>query len=127
MSENKKVNRPGVHTYVVTIIQAIAIPSVSDDDLLSLQRQLDEVRENLRLIQERKAEFVLSIEIPLQLVKEEQRLLYRIAELEQQIAARSASRSVTSVPEELLFCQKITELAQQVANLATGKSVTSVA
>ncbi len=73
-------------------------PPVSADELLSLQRQLDEVRANLRLIRERKAEFVLSTDIPLQLVKEERDLSNRIAELEQQIATRSTSSRVTSMP-----------------------------
>jgi formylglycine-generating enzyme required for sulfatase activity len=54
----------------------------------SLQRQLAEAHENLRLIQERKAEFVLSTDVPLQLVKEERRLLDVIAELEQQLTAQ---------------------------------------
>jgi hypothetical protein len=51
----------------------------------SLQRELTELQDSLRLIQERKAEYVISTEIPLGLIKEERRLLERIAELEQQI------------------------------------------
>lgn len=86
----------------LTTTQATAALSVFDDELLSLQRQLDELIANLRLIQERKAEFVLSTEIPLQLVKEEQHLLRRITELKQQIAALPANRSVTSMSEQLL-------------------------
>jgi hypothetical protein len=39
--------------------------------LPSLQQQLSEAQENLRLIQERKAKFVLETEIPLQLIREE--------------------------------------------------------
>jgi nucleotide-binding universal stress UspA family protein len=65
--------------------------SASKEDLTSLRRQLAEARENLRLIQERKAEFVLSTEVPLQLVKEERRWLDRIAELEQRLAAQSSA------------------------------------
>ena len=48
----------------------------------SLQRQLAEARENLRLIEDRKAEYVLGVEVPLQLIKEERRWHDRIAELE---------------------------------------------
>ncbi len=44
-------------------------------------------RENLRLIEERKAEYVLGVEVPLQLVREERRLREHIAELEQKLAA----------------------------------------
>jgi hypothetical protein len=46
---------------------------------------LAEARENLRLIQERKSQFVMETDIPLQLIKEERRLLERIEELEQLI------------------------------------------
>ncbi len=49
----------------------------------SLQRQLAEVRENLRIIEEQKAKFVLETEVPLTLIKEERRLRARLAELEQ--------------------------------------------
>jgi len=56
------------------------------EDRPSIRRLLAEARENLRLIQERQAQYVLSTDIPLQLVKEERRLLDRIAELEQQLA-----------------------------------------
>lgn len=52
----------------------------------SLARQLSESRENLLLIEERKAQFVLETDIPLQLVKEERRLRDRIATLEDQLA-----------------------------------------
>jgi len=70
------------------------VSSASKKDLSSLQRQLAEARENLRLIQERKGEFVMSTDVPLQFVKEERRWLDRIAELEQRLAARS------DVPED---------------------------
>ncbi len=49
----------------------------------SLQRQLDEVRENLRIVEEQKSKFVLETEMPLTLLKEERRLRVRLAELEQ--------------------------------------------
>jgi hypothetical protein len=51
----------------------------------SLRRQLLELRENLRLIEERQTEFVLGTDVPLQLIKEERRLRDRIVELEQQL------------------------------------------
>ena len=51
----------------------------------SLQRQLAEARENLRLIEDRKAEYVLGVEVPLQLIKEERRLRDKLAELEAQL------------------------------------------
>jgi hypothetical protein len=48
----------------------------------SLRRQLAEARANLRLIAERASAYVLSTDVPLQLVKERQRLEERIEELE---------------------------------------------
>ncbi len=48
----------------------------------SLECQLAELRENLRLIEERKTEYVQATDIPLQLVKEERRTRQQIAELE---------------------------------------------
>lgn len=54
-------------------------------DLESQQRQLREMEANLRLIEERKAEFVMQTEVPLTLVKEERKLRERIAEMKDQI------------------------------------------
>ena len=45
-----------------------------NDIIQSLRKQLAEARENLRLIRERKSEFVLETDVPLQLVKDERRL-----------------------------------------------------
>ncbi len=47
----------------------------------SLRHELAEAEANLALIRERKAQYVLEVDVPLQLVKEERRLLARIAEL----------------------------------------------
>lgn len=52
---------------------------------LSPLDQLTEARENLRLIRERKSQYVLETDIPLQLIKEERRLLGHIEELEKRI------------------------------------------
>ena len=51
-------------------------------DVESLRRRLAEARENLRLVEEREAEYVLGTDVPLQLVKERRRLRRRIANLE---------------------------------------------
>jgi len=56
-----------------------------DEKLQSLRKQLAEAEYNLRLIQERKSEFVLETDIPLQLIKEERRLLKLIEELRHSI------------------------------------------
>ncbi len=57
-----------------------------DRDADSLRRQLAEARENLRLIQERRSQYVMEVEIPLDLVKQERRLERRVAELEARLA-----------------------------------------
>lgn len=62
-------------------------------DIRYVRRQLDETRENLRLVRVRKSQYVMETEIPLQLIKEEQRLLERIEELEQRIVELEQSRS----------------------------------
>ena len=59
-----------------------------EKELQSLQYQLAEARENLRLLEERKAEYVLEVDIPLQLNKEEQRLKRQIAELEKKLSSQ---------------------------------------
>jgi hypothetical protein len=56
------------------------------DQIESLKRQLKEAQENLALIEERMSEYVLSTDIPLQLVKEERRLESRIRWLQRRIA-----------------------------------------
>jgi CheY-like chemotaxis protein len=52
-------------------------------DLVSIRSQLTTARENLRLIHERKSQYVVETDIPLQLIKEEQHLLERVEKLEQ--------------------------------------------
>jgi hypothetical protein len=54
-------------------------------NIASLRRQLAEARENLLLIQERKAEFVMGTSVPLDLIKEERRTERQIEELEQRL------------------------------------------
>ena len=64
------------------------------DDATSLRRQLAEARENLRLIEEREAAYVLETDVPLQLVKEKRRLQQRIAELEIRLRKSSETSEV---------------------------------
>jgi len=51
-------------------------------ETVSWQQQLAEAQENLRVIEEHKAKYVLEVDVPLQLIKEERRLRDGIAELE---------------------------------------------
>ena len=55
---------------------------LSREDRESLERQLQSARENLRLVAERKAEYVQETDVPLQLLKDERRLRDTIAQLE---------------------------------------------
>jgi hypothetical protein len=50
-----------------------------------LRSQLKKARDNLRLIEERKAEYVLQVNVPFQLIKAERRWRERIAELERKL------------------------------------------
>jgi hypothetical protein len=59
-------------------------------EIASLRHQLDQARENMRLIREREAEYVLGTDVPLQLVKEKRRLGERIANLEARLADMGA-------------------------------------
>jgi len=67
--------------------QPIGRTPLSPEDRASLERQLHSARENLRLIGDRQAEYVLEVDVPLQLIKEERRLRERVAELEQKLSA----------------------------------------
>jgi hypothetical protein len=55
-------------------------------EIEALQYQLKEAQENLAIIQERMSEYVLSTDVPLQLVKEGRRLESRIRWLERRMA-----------------------------------------
>lgn len=61
-------------------------PLIDPAELATLKRRLASARSNLALIEERKAEYVLEVDVPLQLVREERSLRERIADLERQIA-----------------------------------------
>lgn len=66
--------------------QAAPAASLSSEERASLTRQLAASRENLRLIEERKSQFVQETDIPLQLVKDERRVRERITELQARLA-----------------------------------------
>jgi hypothetical protein len=55
------------------------------DAATSLRQELAEANTNLGLIRERKAQFVMEVDVPLQLIKEERRLLARIAKLKEEL------------------------------------------
>ena len=91
----------------------------------SLKRRLAEAEENLRLIRERKSEFVQQTDIPLQLIKDERRLEQEIEALQTRLAQETVEedtsiRALVSrcpwanawndgdlVPYGRLYCQEI--------------------
>jgi hypothetical protein len=77
---------------LVTVpVPPAVISPLSPKDIRSLHSQLASRKESLRLIEERKAEYVEEIEIPLQLIKSECKLREHIAELERQLATAGAA------------------------------------
>jgi len=64
----------------------------------SLQSQLEHARENLRLIHERKSEYVMGTAIPLDLIKQERRLEEQIAGLEARLAQWGAPAGPAGAP-----------------------------
>ncbi len=78
-------------------------------DLAELEHLLNQARTNLALIQERQAEYVLSTDIPLQLIKEERQLETKIRWLERKIVEfkpiavlRRATKLITGPLAEVL-------------------------
>ncbi len=56
-------------------------------EIEALQHDLKEARENLALIDERIADYVLSTDVPLQLIKERRRLKSRVGQIERRLAS----------------------------------------
>jgi hypothetical protein len=70
----------------------------AERELASLRIQLEEARENLRLIRERKSQFVMETDVPLDLIKRERRLEEQIAEIEARLAALGETVAPAGVP-----------------------------
>jgi hypothetical protein len=73
---------PRTPTPPIEPAQPIGRAPLSQEDRESLERQLQSTRENLRLIEERKAQYVREVDVDLQLIKDERRLRDTIAQLE---------------------------------------------
>ncbi len=92
----------------------------------SLVKQLSEAEENLRLIDERMAQYVQEIDVPLQLIKDQRRLQRWIARLRRQIAElkpiavlRFATKLITGPVAELVTGEKWGQLEQQLLTQAS--------
>jgi hypothetical protein len=84
---------------------------------VSLRRQLTEAQENLRLLEERQSEYVLSTDVPSQLIKEKRKLCKRIASLKTELS-RSVQGAVGE-NEALLVASYLREAA--LAGLDMGR------
>ena len=94
--------------------------------LASLEKQLRDAEENLHLIDERIAKYVLETEVPLQLLKDQNRLQRWIARLQRQIAEakpiavlRSATKLITGPVAEMITGTPWDALRQQLLTQAS--------
>jgi vacuolar-type H+-ATPase subunit I/STV1 len=92
----------------------------------SLVKQLSEAEENLRLIDERVAQYVQEVDVPLQLIKDQRRLQRWIARLRRQIAElkpiavlRFATKLITGPVAELVTGEQWRALQQQLLTQAS--------
>jgi hypothetical protein len=92
----------------------------------SLHRQLSDAEENLRLIDERIAQYVQEVDVPLQLIKDQRRLQKLIAHLQHRIAdlnpiavLRFATKLITGPVAELIAGEQWGDLRQQLLTQAS--------
>ena len=92
----------------------------------SLVKQLSEAEENLRLVDERIAQYVQEVDVPLQLIKDQRRLQRWIARLQRQIAElkpiavlRFATKLITGPVAEAITGEQWAALRQQLLTQAS--------
>ena len=92
----------------------------------SLLRQLNEAAENLRLIDERIAQYVQEVDVPLQLIKDQRRLQKWIARLQRRIAElkpiavlRFATKLITGPVAEVISGEEWDALRQHLLTQAS--------
>ena len=92
----------------------------------SLLRQLNEAAENLRLIDERIAQYVQEVDVPLQLIKDQRRLQKWIARLQRRIAElkpiavlRFATKLITGPVAEVISGEELDALRQRLLTQAS--------
>lgn len=90
MGKQQRPDVPWEDTPAATRDAQIISQSTSSDrsqaEIESLRRQLAEEEQNLRLIEERKSQYVMDVEVPLQVVKQEQAQRNKIAALRARLA-----------------------------------------
>lgn len=94
--------------------------------IASLEKQLSEAEENLRLIDERIAQYVQEVDVPLQLIKDQRRLQKWIARLRRQAAElkpiavlRFATKLITGPVAEVISGEQWGDLRQQLLTQAS--------
>lgn len=90
----------------------------------SLQYRLSHKKENLRLIQERITEYVLTTEVPLQYRKEEQQCIADIQQLEQQLGVEVGAYDEPELNEGL--AQELLSLIALFRNDLLGRQLTTL-
>jgi len=95
-------------------------------NMASLVKQLGDAEENLRLIDERIAQYVQAVDVPLQLLKDQHRLQRWIARLQRQIAElkpiavlRFATKLITGPVAEVISGDQWDDLRQQLLTQAS--------
>jgi WD40 repeat protein/energy-coupling factor transporter ATP-binding protein EcfA2 len=81
-----------------------------DSDRVRLQRRLNKARENLQVLQDRKAEYILETDVPMELVKNERRLSTEIASLEAQLAQLTVDVTPSAPPPDQERQQHLAEI-----------------
>jgi DNA repair exonuclease SbcCD ATPase subunit len=94
--------------------------------MASLEKQLSEAEENLHLIDERIAQYVQEVDVPLQLLKDQRRLQRWIARLQRRIAdlkpiavLRFATKLITGPVAEVITGEQWDDLRQQLLTQAS--------
>jgi hypothetical protein len=88
-----------------------------NSDLEALQKQLDNARNNLRMIQERKSEYTMAQDVPLDLIQNERHWQAEIDWLQERI---NATRDNTSLASKLQGDLKTTLIIALVGILVFG-------
>jgi hypothetical protein len=94
------------------------------DELSSLYKQRDNTERNLRLIKERKSEYVLTTEVPPTLIKEEKQAKDKLNELQRHIDTLTDERLPRANGENLLkkridaLTERINELLEKAKNIS---------
>jgi len=115
MTVGRRATAPTILVKNITIFimvgqESLRVPPYSrsdiGEDIDSLKRQIENLQENLRLIEERISEFVVPSKVPLQLVKDKRELEKKIADLEAELAQAESAADVNSAARQVVSEQE---------------------